>query len=145
MASKQTNFAKSHRQEQPIELNEAAGELFVNLTSGHSVRVIQDRLCALLHFDPLILLETPNLEAAKLITARIKGVMVCPYSHINGNILLSQLTNCYPLYCHGFERHFYFCYRKKIHLPHYMEDLFSIARSRCCSLKIASTAEISPI
>ena len=131
MASRRTEIAGRLEEGTEIELNEAKDEKFVNLTPGHSVRVIQDRLTALHHFEPRILLETHNLEAAKLITARVNAVMVCPYSHITGNAALERLTKCYPLRCHGFERHFYFCYRKKLRLPRYMEDLFEIARSKC--------------
>ena len=131
LASRTTNLARRLEAGTLIELDEAKDEKFVNLMPGHSVRVIQDKLTALLHFSPQIFLETHNLEAAKQITACLNAVMVCPYSHIKGIAELEKTTVCYPLNCHGFERHFYFCRHKNFRLPRYMEDLFKISRDAC--------------
>ncbi len=138
MASQETQFAKSRPEPCLVELSEAEEEPFVNLTPEHSVRTIQERLCGLLQFEPRVLLETTSMEAAKMIAAKSRGLMVCPYCHISGNIILEQLTKSYPLNCHGFERHFYFCYRKKAHLTRYMEELFLIAK-QCCRDHILPT------
>ncbi len=140
MASRKTKFVRENPQSRMVELHEARDELFVNLTPEHSVRTIQERLCGLLHFEPKVLVETTSMEAAKMIAARSGAMMVCPYCHISGNIILDQLTKSYPLKCHGFERHFYFCCRKKIHLTRYMEELFLIAK-KCCRDHIVPVAQ----
>ena len=131
MASRQTHLAARLEPGTEVELSAAAEEPFVNLTPGHSVRVIQDHLTALLNISPRVLFETHNLEAAKLVTAQVKAVMVCPYSHLQGDVRVASLVNLYPLKCHGFERHFYFCHLRKFVLPRYLQDLLSIARSKC--------------
>ena len=131
MASKQTAISRRIGQGTEIELSEAREENFVNLTPGHSVRTIQNHLAQLCQFEPRVLLELFNMEAAKLVTAQLNAVMVCPYGYIQGDTRVETLTKCYPLRCHGFERHFYFCYPKKLRLCSYMRDLFDIARGKC--------------
>lgn len=131
MASKQTALSRRIGQGTEIELSEARKENFVNLSPGHSVRTIQNHLAQLCQFKPRVLLELSNMEAAKLITAQLNAVMVCPYGYIQGDTRVEALTKCYPLRCHGFERHFYFCYQKKRRLSGFMCDLFDIARGQC--------------
>ena len=69
MASRQTELARRVPPGTEIELSEARDERFVTLTSGHSVRAIQDHLCARLGLNPQVLLEVPGMDAAKLIAA----------------------------------------------------------------------------
>lgn len=136
LASNQTRLAQTVGHGTEIELSAAKDEFFVNLSPGHSVRAIQDHLANLCHFQPRVLLELFSMEAAKLITPQLGAVMVCPYSYIQGDTRIEKLTTCYPLRCHGFERHFYFCHSKKLRLPAYIRDLYDIARSKCLSHKM---------
>ena len=131
MASKQTALSRRIGQGTEIELSEAREEAFINLTPGHSVRNIQNHLAELCQMEPRVLLELFNMEAAKQITARLNAVMVCPYGYIQGDTRVESLVKCYPLRCHGFERHFYFCFPKKLRLTAYMNDLYELARSKC--------------
>lgn len=131
MASKRTKLAQRLADGTEIELSEARDEDFVNLTPGHSVRNIQNRLAERCRMEPRVILEVPGLEAAKLITAGISAVMVCPLGYIQGDPRVENLVNCYPLRCHGFERHFYFCCPRNLHLTSYMRALFELARSKC--------------
>lgn len=130
MASMTTELAKRHRDGIEIDIAEAAGEKFVSLRPGHSVRVIQDRLFSLHHMQPDILLETNSLEAAKHIAARASAVMICPYVYIASSNTLLELTKCFPLRSTGYERHFYLCYRKGLYFTRYMEDFLDVVRSK---------------
>lgn len=131
MASRRTQIARRVPHGTEIELGEARDEAFINLTPGHSVRIIQDHLAQLSHMQPRVLMELFNMEAAKLITAQLNAVMVCPYGYIQDDSRVEKLIKCYPLNCHGFERHFYFCYPKKLRLSACLRDLYEIARSKC--------------
>lgn len=130
MAAKTTRLAEMHREGTEIDIMAAEREKFVSLRAGHSVRVIQDRLFALHHMDPEILLETNSLEAAKHIAARANAVMICPYVYIVNSQTLLSLTKCYPIRSNGYERHFYLCYRKGLHFTRYMEDFLEIVKSK---------------
>ena len=132
MASQKTALANRIAPGTVIELSEAKDENFISLTEGHSVRTIQDRLIEYHRIRPKMLLDINNLEAAKLITSQLNAVMVCPYSYIQGDPRLEINTKCYPLNCHGYERHFYFCWPKGIRLPVYAQELFEMAKSKCC-------------
>ena len=131
MASRQTELARRVPPGTEIELSEARDERFVTLTSGHSVRAIQDHLCARLGLNPQVLLEVPGMDAAKLIAAESAAVMVCPYGFIQGDPRVEERVSCYPLRCHGIERHFYFCYPRRTRLTAPMRDLYELARG-CC-------------
>ena len=131
MASRQTELARRVPPGTEIELSEARDERFVTLTRGHSVRAIQDHLCARLGLNPQVLLEVPGMDAAKLIAAESTAVMVCPYGFIQGDPRVEKRVSCYPLRCHGIERHFYFCYPRRARLTAPMRDLYELARG-CC-------------
>ena len=131
MASRKTDLAKRITPGTEISLKEAKKENFINLSEGHSVRNIQDRLTEHYHINPKVLLEMFNMEAAKLITAQLNAVMVCPYGYIQNDSRIEHLINCYPLKCHGYERNFFSCYSKGLRLTVYMQDLYEIALSKC--------------
>ena len=59
------------------------------------------------------------------------AVMICPYGFIQGDPRVEGRVSCYPLRCHGFERHFYFCYPRRLRLTAAMRDLYELARG-CC-------------
>ena len=130
MAANTTAIAAAHRHGTEIDIFEAEKEKYVSLRAGHSVRVIQDRLFALHHMDPEILLETNSLEAAKHIAARSNAVMICPYVYISSSPTLLQLTRCFPIRSNGYERHFYLCYRKGLYFTKFMEDFLSIVKNK---------------
>ncbi len=130
MAANTTALAARHADGEAIGITDAADEKFVSLKPGHSVRVIQDRLFALHHINPKILLETNSLEAAKHIAARADAVMICPYVYIVNSASLRSLTRCFPIHSHGYERHFYLCYRKGLYFARYMEDFIAIVKSK---------------
>lgn len=130
MCARTTALAERHREGTELDIFEAAGERFVSLRAGHSVRVTQDRLFALHHMDPEILLETNSLEAAKHIAARANAVMICPLVYIAHSKSLVELTKCFPIRSHGYERHFYLCYRKGLYFTKFMEDFVSIVKSK---------------
>ena len=131
MAAAGTELARRVPSGTEIELDEARDENFVTLTSGHSVRAIQDHLCSRLALSPRVLIEVPGMDAAKLIAAESDAVMICPYGFIQGDPRVEGRVSCYPLRCHGFERHFYFCYPRRLRLTAAMRDLYELARG-CC-------------
>lgn len=130
MAANTTALAARHEDGVTIGITEAAEERFVSLRTGHSVRAIQDRLFALHHMNPTILLETNSLEAAKHIAARADAVMICPYVYIANSATLRTLTKSFPIHSHGFERHFYLCYRKGLHFTKYTKDFLDIVKRK---------------
>ncbi len=130
MAANTTALAARYQDMEEIDITEAAGERFVSLRQGHSVRSIQDRLFAARHMEPKILLETNSLEAAKHIAARTGAVMICPYVYIVNSATLRSLTKCFPIDTGGYERHFYLCYRKGLYFAKFMEDFMAIVRSK---------------
>ncbi len=131
MAAAGTELARRLPPGTEIELDEARDERFVTLTSGHSVRAIQDHLCSRLSLNPRVLVEVPGMDAAKLIAAACGAVMICPYGFIRGDPRVESRVCCYPLRCHGFERHFYFCYPRRLRPTAAMRDLYGLARGAC--------------
>lgn len=124
-----TSTALAHRYEnnQPIDIAEAAGEKFISMQSGHSVRVVQDRLFEECNIKPQILLETNNMNAAKMITAKCNAVMLFPYVYLlNVHDDLSYRLQCHPLLNNTEDRHFYMVHRKQMQLPAYMQDFVRI-------------------
>lgn len=126
MAAKTTSLAQRFEDGTPISITQAQGERFVSMSSGHSVRTIQDRLFELHHMSPSILLESKNMEAAKHVAARAGAVMLIPHVYVADAANLSGNVNCYPLIGNDYERHFYLVHRKGMHLTRYMEDFVHI-------------------
>lgn len=126
MAARSTDLAHRFEDGTPIEITEAQNERFVAMRSGHSVRVVQDRLFALHHISPNILLETSNMEAGKNVAARSNAVMLIPQVYVTGSLDLQLRVQCHPILNSDYERHFYLCYRKGMYLTRYMEDFARI-------------------
>ncbi len=126
MAARSTDLAHRFEDGTPIEITDAQHERFVAMRSGHSVRVVQDRLFALHHISPNILLETSNMEAGKNVAARANAVMLIPQVYVTGSLDLQLRVQCHPILNSDYERHFYLCYRKGMYLTRYMEDFARI-------------------
>lgn len=129
-ASKRTKLSQRVKDCTEIELSEAANEKFLNLAPGHSARAIQDRLAEYCGIRPKVLLEMQSLEAVKLLLPELDAVMVCPYVFIRGDGRVENRINRYPLRCHGFERHLYFCYQYGLHMKPYIEYLYEISKEK---------------
>lgn len=126
MAARSTQLAHRIPDGTPIEITEAQNEKFVSMKSGHSVRLVQDRLFALHHINPQILMETSNMEAGKHVAARSNAVMLIPQVYVSNSLDLHYRVQCHPILNTDYERHFYLCYRKGLYLPKYMEDFARI-------------------
>lgn len=126
MAARSTQLAHRIPDGTPIEITEAQNEKFVSMKSGHSVRLVQDRLFALHHIKPQILMETSNMEAGKHVAARSNAVMLIPQVYVSNSLDLHYRVQCHPILNTDYERHFYLCYRKGLYLPKYMEDFARI-------------------
>lgn len=126
IASKTTELAHRFPDGTPISISEAQGERFVSMSSGHSVRTIQDRLFELHHMSPATLLESKNMEAAKHVAARSNSVMLIPHVYVADSPELRSKIHCYPILGNDYERHFYLVYRRGMLLPRYMEDFVRI-------------------
>ena len=133
MAARSTDLAHRFEPGTPIEITEAQNERFVSMRSGHSVRVVQDRLFERYHISPSILMETSNMEAGKNVAARANAVMLIPQVYVANSLDLSFRVQCHPILNTDYERHFYLCYRKGLYLPKYMEDF---ARIVCDKLNV---------
>ena len=126
IAAKTTELAHRFPDGAPISIAEAQNERFVSMSSGHSVRTIQDRLFELHHMSPSTLLETKNMEAAKNVTAHSNAVMLIPHVYVADSPELRSMIHCYPILGNDYERHFYLVFRKGMLLPRYMEDFVRI-------------------
>lgn len=126
MAARSTQLAHRIPDGTPIEITEAQNEKFVSMKSGHSVRLVQDRLFDLHHINPQILMETSNMEAGKHVAARSNAVMLIPQVYVSNSLDLHYRVQCHPILNTDYERHFYLCYRKGLYLPKYMEDFARI-------------------
>ena len=128
MASKETGLAQRIPDGTPIELTQALSERFVIMTEGHSVRNIQNQLFEQYHISPRILMESDNMEAAKLTASLCNAVMLIPSVYVTP--VMRERVCCYPLLQNPAERHFYFCCRRDMNLSRYMEDFARITCSR---------------
>ena len=126
MAARSTELAHRFADGDPIDITEAADERFVAMREGHSVRTIQDRLFARYSLSPTILMETNNMEAGKHVAARANAVMLIPQVYVVNSMELQYRVQCHPIRNNDYERHFYLCYRKSMHLTRYMEDFARI-------------------
>ena len=130
MASKSTNLASCVEDGAEISISEAAGEKFVSLIAGHSVRVIQDQLLFSHHITPTILLETDSLEAAKRLTAAADAVMLIPYVYVAQSPEIRKKVKCFRVKNIDCMRHFYLCYPKGVSMPRFMNDFISIVQRK---------------
>ena len=126
MAARSTHLAHRFEAGTPIEITEAQHERFVSMRSGHSVRLVQDRLFDRYNIKPSILMETSNMEAGKNVAARANAVMLIPQVYVDGSLDLQLRVQCHPVLNTQHERHFYLCYRKGMYLTRYMEDFARI-------------------
>ena len=126
IAAKTTELARRFSDGTPISIIEAQGERFVSMSSGHSVRTIQDRLFEQHHMSPSILLESKNMEAAKNVAAYAGAVMLIPHVYVADSPELRQMIQCHPIIGNDYARHFYLVFRKGMLLPRYMEDFVRI-------------------
>ena len=126
MAARSTDLAHRFADGTPIEITEAQRERFVSMRSGHSVRLVQDKLFERYNINPSILMETSNMEAGKNVAARANAVMLIPQVYVDGSLDLRLRVQCHPVLNSQHERHFYLCYRKGMYLTRYMEDFARI-------------------
>ena len=126
IASRSTRLAERIPDGTPISISEAAGERFISMTEGHSIRMIQDRLFRRYDLQPEILLETDSMELAKRITARSGAVFLIPDVYMDRRDQSRSLVNCYPIRDNDTPRHFYLCHRSGLYLTSYMKDLVNL-------------------
>lgn len=110
----------------PITLADAAGETFVSLREGHSIRVIQDKLFRRSGFHPRILLETNTLEVGKQVAVASGACMLMPNIYMD-EFIRRKRGEFYPLKDYENHRHLYACYRKDEFIPKYTRDFIQIA------------------
>lgn len=140
IAANDTEIASRLEDGTEIELREAARERFVELSPGHSVRVVQDNLFALHSMSPEILLETNVMETGKRITANCRAVMLCPDVYVIGDAELAGKVKLFPLrYSDEFARHSYVCWRKEVHQPQFVHGFLEILQQH-----IRDTEQLTP-
>ena len=100
-----------------IPLSEAMDAPFVTLRSGHSARIVQERLFREQGLHPQVFLETDIMEAARQIAVRCSYYMVCADSYLPNGVCF------YPLEGYENRRHFYACLRKGEPVAHYVDAL----------------------
>lgn len=130
IAAKTTELAGTYQEGAELDIRDAAGETFVSMTEGHSVRKVQDKLFEIYDLHPNILLETHNMEAAKNIAARMNAVFLVPSVYIQEDMPYRELISVYGIRNKDYERHFYFCCRKDMYLTGYAKDMVRIVCHR---------------
>ena len=100
-----------------IPLSEAMDAPFVTLRSGHSARIVQERLFREQGLHPQVFLETDIMEAARQIAVRCGYYIVCADSYLPNGVCF------YPLEGYENRRHFYACLRKGEPVAHYVDAL----------------------
>ena len=99
-----------------IPLSEAM-DAPLTLRSGHSARIVQERLFREQGLHPQVFLETDIMEAARQIAVRCGYYIVCADSYLPNGVCF------YPLEGYENRRHFYACLRKGEPVAHYVEAL----------------------
>lgn len=110
----------------PVRLEEAAGDTFISLQEGHSVRVVQNTLFHRYGLEPKILLETDSLEVAKRVALGTGSCMLC--SNIYVDDMVHRHGAFFPLEDYENNRHFYACYPKDDPLPQYAAGFIRIVK-----------------
>ena len=124
LAGREANLAQTIPAGTPVTLESARGDSFVSLKTGHSLRVVQDRLFRETGLSPQILLETDSLEIAKRVALQAGACMLC--SDIFVDDTARRYGAFYPLRDYENHRHFYACSRKGEKLPRYAEGFVKI-------------------
>ena len=89
----------------------------MTLRSGHSARIVQERLFREQGLHPQVFLETDIMEAARQIAVRCGYYIVCADSYLPNGVCF------YPLEGYENRRHFYACLRKGEPVAHYVDAL----------------------
>ena len=126
LVNKACALAERIRPGTPIDIREAADEVFICSRQGHSARTILDALCAARNMKPEIGLETISIEVGKYVVATSPVVMACPdaYADTENSLLSPYYT--YPILGVENPRHFFACYRKDLYLTKYMRYLLEL-------------------
>lgn len=124
LAGKDASLAQTIPAGTPVTLESARGDSFVSLKTGHSLRVVQDRLFRETGIAPQILLETDSLEIAKRVALESGACMLC--SDIFVDEMVRRGGAFFPLRDFENHRHFYACSRKGEKLPRYAEGFVRI-------------------
>lgn len=124
LAGEGSSLASRYLPGTTVRLEDAAGDAFVTLKEGHSVRVVQDLLFRKYGMEPRILLETDSLEVAKRVALGTGSCMLC--SNIYVDDMVHRHGGFYPLDGYENNRHFYACYPKDEPLPKYAAGFIRI-------------------
>ncbi len=128
IAAKSSKFARDHADKDEIPITAAKNERFVFLRHGHSVRALQDELFMRNEINPLPILETDSLEAAKRLAAEGAALMLCPSVFITQSPEVDAKVKRFWVENMDYKRHFFFSYRKDMVLPRFMLDFLDIVR-----------------
>lgn len=120
LVNKSCALAERIRPGTPIDIREAADEVFICSRQGHSARTILDALCTARNMKPEIGLETISIEVGKYVVATSPVVMACPDAYADTENSLQSPYYTYPILGVENPRHFFACYRKDLYLTKYM-------------------------
>lgn len=128
IAAKTSPFALKYADREEVPITLARNEKFVFLAQGHSVRTLQDELFLRNNMEPLPLLETDSLEAAKRLAAEGAALMLCPSVYVHQSPEVDAKVKRFRVENMDYKRHFYFSYRKDMTLSRFMVDFRDIVR-----------------
>ena len=126
IASKNAPISKKFSDGEEIDFSAAAEEQFISMCPGHSVRILQDRLCERYGISPKILLETHSMETARRLTSGTDAVFLIPDSYLTYYSESQFPVNIYPLRDTDINHPFYACFLKSTILPPYAKDMIRI-------------------
>mgnify|MGYP002231246320 CR=1 FL=1 len=107
LVNKACALAERIRPGTPIDIREAADEVFICSRQGHSARTILDALCAARNMKPEIGLETISIEVGKYVVATSPVVMACPDAYADTENSHQSPYYTYPILGVENPRHFF--------------------------------------
>ncbi len=125
LAGREAQVSRTQTSGTPIRLEDVKNERFVQLTPGHSSRIVQDKLFRRNNITPRVLLETDSLEVGRRVTMETGSCMVLPNIYIDEYVRQCR-AEFFPLADYENNRHFYACYRKNEFIPRYVRDFIQI-------------------
>jgi DNA-binding transcriptional LysR family regulator len=133
IASKSAPISKRFADGCEIDLADAADERFISMSSGHSIRILQDLLFKQHAISPEILLETCNLETARRLTSKTDAVFILPDSFLSLFADEQFPVNIYHIRSSGITHPFYACFPKNTELTPYAK---AMVRLICLHLSV---------
>ncbi len=111
-------FARRRR----VAASDLAGQPFVLFEPGSATRRVIDRFFAAEHIDPLVVMETENVEIIKALVKTGLGIGVVPYHAVAREVRAGQLS-CSRIHGHELVRTTGWVYARSHRVPRIVQEL----------------------